>query len=511
MFKILDCTLRDGGYYTNWDFTKELVSTYLQSTNNLPVDYLEIGYRSKAMKAYHGKYFYSPVYELEAIRKTSNKKIAIILDEKDVPPADVDELLSPCVGLVDMVRIALAPQRLKEGLLLAAEVKKLGFEVCFNAMYMSKWQQYPDFINGLKELNGLADYFYMVDSYGGVYPDEVKKTMDIIRAETDCKIGFHGHNNLELALINSLTAIEYGADIIDATILGMGRGAGNLKTELLLTVLNSKYNLPVDFNAVGNAVDGFKELMEQYHWGTNVPYMISGTNSLPQKEVMDWVTTRLYSFNSIIRALQNQRNNIKDNQKFELFKPAARHKKVLIIGGGPSATEHAEAVKQFINAADDICLIHASSKNAAPYKDIPVDQYYCLVGSEGDRLEKAITNLSDFRGTCILPPYPRKMGTYVPAQVIDKAFEIEKIDFTDKVNDSHAVLALQAALDLGAEELYVIGYDGYTTSINEVQMTLITENEHLFGEFESFTGIRLQSLTPTRYKKLSVSSIYTFI
>jgi hypothetical protein len=77
MVKILDCTLRDGGYYTNWDFNKTVVDQYIQSTNKLPLEYLEIGYRSIPMKGYLGKYFYSPIYELERLRNDSNKKFFI--------------------------------------------------------------------------------------------------------------------------------------------------------------------------------------------------------------------------------------------------------------------------------------------------------------------------------------------------------------------------------------------------------------------------------------------------
>ncbi len=513
MFKILDCTLRDGGYYTNWDFDKELVNTYIKALNHLPVDYIELGYRSAPMKEYFGKYFYCPVYELQELRKLSNKKLVIILNEKDVMANDAAELLQPIKGLVDMVRVAIDPQNFNRALLLAAEIKKLGFEVGFNVMYMSKWKQYAGFIDSLSQLDGLVDYFYMVDSYGGVYPDDVKETMGLVRAKTKCKLGFHGHNNLELALINSLTAIENGADMIDATILGMGRGAGNLKTELLLSVLNSKYKWDIDFNAIGNVVDGFKKLLDQHQWGTNVPYMISGSNSLPQKDVMDWVTTRLYSFNSIIRALQNQKNKVKDNEQFPVFKPKASCNKVLIIGGGPNAVEHSQAISQFIKENADLCIIHASSKNASLYVNLPVQQYFCLVGSEGHRLEKVFNDFGQFHGECVLPPYPRKMGTYVPASVRDRSFEIEKIDFTDKITDSHTVLALQIAIALEAKKVYMVGYDGYhDADINEIQRTLVDENEYLFNEFEKYTGVlQLNALTPSTYKTLKVTSIYSII
>lgn len=368
MFKILDCTLRDGGYYTNWDFGKPLVDQYLASMNNLPVDYLEIGYRSPSMKGYLGKYFYLPIYELQDIRLKSQKKIVIILNERDIKVEHLDSLLSPIKGLVDMVRMAIDPVNLASALVLAERIKAMGFEVGFNVMYMSQWKQYSGFINELKNVSSVADYFYMVDSYGGVFPVDVIETMDLVRSHTDCKIGFHGHNNLELALINSLTAIENGAEMIDSTISGMGRGAGNVKTELLLSVLNTKFNWKVDYNALGNVVDGFEPLLDKHKWGTNLPYMISGSNSLPQKDVMDWMTTRIFSFNSIIQALQNKKNRLVDNEELPGFEPRHKFKTALIIGGGASSIEHSNAIYEMVKEGDDMCVIHASSKNASLFK-----------------------------------------------------------------------------------------------------------------------------------------------
>src|SRR5690606_19642802 len=86
------------------------------------------------------------------------------------------------------------------------------------------------------------------------------------------RFGFHAHNNLELAHINTLTAIEYGASIVDATITGIGRGAGNLKTELLLTSLHAQGVLEVNFETLSNTVESFSELKDQHKWDTNLAY-----------------------------------------------------------------------------------------------------------------------------------------------------------------------------------------------------------------------------------------------
>lgn len=510
--KILDCTLRDGGYYTNWDFDNSLVDTYFKSFNNLSVDYLEIGYRSNPQKEYLGEYFYCPEYLLLDARSKSNKKLVIILNEKDVRPEHVPTLLQPCVGLVDMVRIALDPQQFRRALKLAEAIKKMGFEVGFNIMYMSKWKQYSDFLEEIKEINGVADYFYLVDSYGGVYPSDVKETIEMVKERTDCKIGFHGHNNMELGLINTLTAIECGADMVDTTITGMGRGAGNLKTELLLTALNAKHGFKVDFNALSAVVDVFSTLQEQYGWGTNLPYMVSGANSLPQKDVMEWVSRRFYSFNSIIRALHNQKEKVEDNEKLPAFKPIKQYENVIIVGGGPNSRNHAKGVHEFLKTQKNVCIIHASSKNANYYKQSQVEQFFCLVGNEGHRLENIFSNLNKFDSDCILPPYPRKMGTYIPSALLKNSFELDKIDFTNSYVDSHTAIALQSAVMLGAKNIYLIGYDGYMEgSITQNERSLSTENEFLFDAFKKHHNIKMESLTPTNYKNIPVNSVYSFL
>ncbi|MTI19711.1 hypothetical protein E1176_01625, partial [Fulvivirga sp. RKSG066] len=478
----------------------------------LPIDYLEIGYRSNPMKSYLGEYFYCPSYVLEEAKKMSNKKLVIILNEKDVRSEDLPDLLSPCVGLISMVRIAVDPANFSRALFLGEAVKKLGFKVSFNVMYMSTWEEQKKFLSHIKEVRGIADYFYMVDSYGGVYPDEVKKTFQLVREQADVKIGFHGHNNLEMALINTLTAIECGADIVDATVTGMGRGAGNLKTELLLTALHSSINLSVNFNSLSDVVTGFESLHSHHGWGTNLPYMVSGANSLPQKEVMDWVTQRFYSFNSIVRALHNLKNNEEDNQKLEIFNPSEVYEIAVIIGGGPNARFHADAVKAYVKKHQNVCIIHASSKNAGYFKDLEVPQYFCLVGSEGHRLEKVFQNLGGFNGKCILPPYPRKMGTYIPSAVEKNSYELREITFTEKLKDAHTVLALQTAINLKARSVNLVGYDGYKEGhITETEHNLAVENENAFQDFESVTGLKVISLTPSYYNKISVESIYSHL
>jgi len=509
--KILDCTIRDGGYYTNWDFDQDIVNTYINSFNQLPVEYIEVGYRSKPLSGYLGQYFYCPISVLKNLNSKSNKKLAIILNEKDVRAEDANELLQPIIPFVSLIRIAIDPENFKRALSLAEKVKELGFEVAFNVMYMSTWKEKRDFIELLPQVDDIADYFYMVDSFGGVYPEDVKETIALVRSKTKVKLGFHGHNNLEMALANTVVAIQEGIDIVDGTITGMGRGAGNLKTELLLTALQAKGKLDFDYNELSKVVDAFTKLQEKYKWGTNLPYMVSGANSLPQKQVMEWVSKRFYSFNSIIRALNNQSQGKIDN--ISLPKLDVNHEKfktALIVGGGPSPVEHAKAIDQFLIQNPDILVIHASSKNALSFIEVPNEQIFCLVGNEGHRMEEVFGDRK-IEGKCVLPPYPRKMGTYIPNALMNNAYELKEVDFTERYKDSHTTIALQIAKELLIDEVFITGYDAYEGNISLKEQELFNENQNLFSNFKKKNKLDLISITPTGYDELLETSVYSYI
>lgn len=509
--EILDCTLRDGGYYTNWDFNAKTVDAYITAMNGLPIDYLELGYRNNPLKEYNGKFGYCPLSVLKHIRENSKQKLAVMLNEKSTKPEDLEHLIAPLKGVVDMIRMAVDPKNLDRAVVLAEKVKEYGFEVAFNVMYMSKWDQYEGLFEKLPKLNGVIKIFNMVDSYGSVSPNEVRAIIANLKKYLTCKIGFHGHNNLQLGLINTLTAIECGVDSVDATILGMGRGAGNLNMELLLTYLNKHAGLKVNFNELGDAIQAFMPLYEKYRWGTSLPYMISGANSFPQKEVMDWVSNRVYSFNSIVRALDNRKDKKEDNAKYPVLEVTKKFKQVLVIGGGNTVAEHIEAIHEYLDKNPDTALVLATARHAKLFLGRKEPTFYCLVGNEGHRLT-ANVGKAKYAGTCVLPPYPRTMGTEVPEYAEKSTFELKEISFIDEYKDSVTTVAIQLGLNLTDGEVYLVGYDGYPGSVlSEKEVSLTHENNEIFSSYAKTRGGLMKSLTSSIYRTLDVKSIYQII
>lgn len=508
--KILDCTIRDGGYYTDWDFDSSTVETYLRETKELPIDFLEIGYRSPTLKGYQGEYFYLPESRILKIKKASNKHLVIILNEKDIHSQNIEEILKPCLGNIYMVRLAIDPTNFPRALRSANKIKKLGFVVALNVMYLSKWEQDPNFFEELKNLEEVADFLYMVDSFGGIYPSDLIRIIKKIREKTSILLGFHGHNNLELALANSIFAIEAGVEIIDCTFTGMGRGAGNLKTELLLTYLEKERGLNVNFDALDIITSTFEKLQKKFNWGTNLAYMVAGANSIPQKEVMDWVNKRFFSYNSIIRAIDNKRSGVVDNvNNIEILKPMT-NSTLLLVGGGHSVKENIDGLLTFLEKNPHISIVHVSSRNAGYFKQLVNLQLFCLSGNEGVRLEKIYAKSLFVNSLGVLPPYPRKMGTYIPKKLKEQCKELNEMDPFKEYPESMTAIALKIALDTNKKDHFIVGFDGYSNSnISQKESDLFLENNVLFKKVGE--KLDLQSLTKTKYESLIKDSLYKYI
>lgn len=507
--KILDCTLRDGGYYTNWDFDKELVTKYCESMESLPIEYVEVGYRSIPLDGYLGEYFYCPNYILGELKELMpSKKLTIILNEKDIRTENVEELLLSIKPFVTLIRIAVDPENFERAIKLAKSVKALGFELGFNVMYMSNWKNDSRFLDLLKGLDDTLDYFYMVDSFGGILPNELKNIIKLVKSKTNVPLGFHGHDNLSMGLINTITALDEGCSIVDATITGMGRGAGNLRTELLLTYLESQSKVKFNINVLGDIVADFENLKKDYNWGTSLPYMFSGAHSLPQKDVMEWVGMNRYSLSSILNALNNKKLIVEDNIKLPVLDKVKKFKTAIVLGGGKSVKRHKDAIVKYVEKEDGFCVIHAGVKNSLIFKDLDCKQFYSLVGVESN---KTFDTLDKVNSICVLPPFPRKMGVSIPLEIQLISKELKSIEFTEFAKDSPFVVAIQTALDLGVNEILLIGFDGYDTNLNKNQFVLAQENQNVINDILKIENISVKTLSPTKYENIKLVSIYSLI
>lgn len=288
--KVLDCTLRDGGLVNNFRFTDEFVKALYQANVQAGVDYMEFGYKaSKDIFKVEdfGKWKFC---DEEAIREIvgnneTDLKIAVMTD---VGRTDYKkDIIDRKDSVIDLVRTATYIHQIPSAIEMIEDAKNKGYETSANLMAVSKVND-KDLENGLELLaNSCVDVIYLVDSFGAFYPEQIRRLADIylnIAAKTGKKIGIHAHNNQNLAFANTIEGLTAGISYLDATVCGMGRGAGNCFMESLLAFLkNPRYNLSVIMDFIKKYM---LQMKKDYDWGFDIPYLLTGIfNSHPSSAI----------------------------------------------------------------------------------------------------------------------------------------------------------------------------------------------------------------------------------
>lgn len=289
--KVVDCTMRDGGLVNNFAFTDEFVRDLYEANIKAGVDYMEFGYKA-SKELFHvkdfGKWKFCDEKDIRAIvgENKSPLKISVMADvgrcdyKKDILPKKD--------SVIDMIRVATYIHQIPTAIEMIEDFKKKGYEVTVNIMAVSKVNS-DDLDAGLELLSrSSVDAIYLVDSFGFFYPEQItklsQKYVDVANASGKI-VGIHAHNNQQLAFANTIEACRVGVSLLDATVSGMGRGAGNCFMESLLSFLkNPKYDeLPI-IRFVEKHMLKLKE--EGAVWGYDIPYLLTGIlNSHPSTAI----------------------------------------------------------------------------------------------------------------------------------------------------------------------------------------------------------------------------------
>jgi 4-hydroxy 2-oxovalerate aldolase len=319
--KLLDCTIRDGGYVNDWKFTEEQMRECYVACSNAGVDYIEIGFRNfkkpELLNKYGPSFFCEEEYLNRVIGDINGCKIAVMVT---INAFDMEDFVPKSESKISMVRVLMAYhgsknksddildiQQLIDGVKQIEKLIDLGYEVSFNIGRIDKMSR-----NQLYEVCKILSatkisYFTMADTYGSVDLDHIEKLIPYIKFlfndvfETDIKIGFHAHDNMSNGTCKALYSLKYGADMIDGCILGYGRGSGNAKTELIMMDLNKNYNKTYDFISIIEYGDkhliNYKECLNNLcynvvyalssYFGCHVTYAIDVVENYDKMEIRD--------------------------------------------------------------------------------------------------------------------------------------------------------------------------------------------------------------------------------
>ena len=275
--KVIDCTVRDGGLMNKWQFEDTFVKNVYNSLVEAGVDYMEIGYLSSEnafSRDEYGPWRFCAENDLQRITGNGEKQIKLSamadigrIDYVDIPPKSESSL--------DMVRVACYVHQVDKAIALAHHCKDKGYETTINLMAVST-VGLRDLNEALEDLNkSQVPIIYLVDSFGAFYSEDI----DTLAAKyfermPNKTIGIHCHNNQQLAFANTISAIINGVNFLDATLYGIGRGAGNCPLELLLSFLkNPKFKVRPLVKCIEEDIFPWTKKID---WGYSVPYMVTG-------------------------------------------------------------------------------------------------------------------------------------------------------------------------------------------------------------------------------------------
>jgi 4-hydroxy 2-oxovalerate aldolase len=276
--KVLDCTVRDGGLMNNHQFSEEFVRGVHAALVESGVDYMELGYKADKNLFNPEEYGLWKSCDEDDLNRffdgvDKGLKFSVMADvgrtnESDIVPREK--------SLIDLVRVACYIHQIPAALDMVKDAKDKGYETSVNLMAISTVPEIE--LNKGLELIGLSetDMVYLVDSFGSLYFEQIDDLMRrYLAAMGEGKqVGIHAHNNQQMAYANTIFAAIHGATMLDSTIDGLGRGAGNCPTELLLGFLrNPKFKQRPIIEAVEKLT---LPLRDQIDWGYSIPYMISG-------------------------------------------------------------------------------------------------------------------------------------------------------------------------------------------------------------------------------------------
>lgn len=537
--KILDCTIRDGGYLNNWNFENKVAEEVYRTASDAGVDVVEIGFRSS--KKYFNKNDYGPwrFCDEEELRKTlegvNGAEIGLMID---YGKTDIDDVLERDKSIANMIRVAVHKNKIIHALKLIEKIKDKGYTTSIQMMGYSTFTQEEQkkVVGYLRDSN--VDFAYVADSYGSIFPFQIKELFKPLLEIPNLKIGFHPHNSLQMAFANTIEAMNQGVDIIDGSMYGMGRGAGNLPLEIIISYLQQKH--PDKYNVIPilQCIDKyFINFKKNTGWGYQLPYMISGIfNSHPYyaKTLIDW---REYTIDDVWHVLENIERKkpvgfseelLKDVLKSTLYidsgeKPdyIDRYKgqDFLVLANGPSLKKYKSKIDQFIKKYNPIIL------GANYLGNLFVPDYHCFTNKR--RFIDYVSDVSEESKILVGSEFKDEFIKMYTKRDCEKIFHF-KDNGSFKIKDSYiytgyftvSLLLIPLANIMGAKRIFIAGMDGYKNIDKkpvhfynekdeaekiEIEMEKQRKSEGLLDEIRSYLAKnnfeRFYIITPTSYDK----------
>lgn len=524
--KVLDVTLRDGGCVNNFNFGTEYMTRILSAQEQAGIDVIEVGYIDSTNGSVSGRtqYINEKVIESALLhKKQSNTKYVAMIDYGKYP---LEDLQPRTESGIDGIRLAFHKKHVPFIVEAGRTILDKGYELYIQPMITLRYSdaellELIDIVNThLSDASG----FYIVDSFGEMRPNDMARALTMVdnNLVPSMLMGFHSHNNLQMSYSNAVAMLQFPTSrniMLDSSIMGMGKGAGNLNTELLLEHLNLYYGTHYCIAPLLEVMDKvINQLHSEFYWGYSPEYYLSSANHctpsyashfynkhmLPIEQVGELLSLiddeKKISFDrnyaEQLYLCYNERKQVDDTNAVKELTSALSGKDVLLLGPGKSVCEMRGVVEQKVQEPNMVTIGLNTTQGFAPHYLLATRQevFEQFIGGNVPLITTSVVS-KGARGNVKILNY--------------KSW----IDVDEQTHDSSFVIAMNLLKQCGVSTVWLAGLDGFSPNINDnysdanmrrpVTEEQAAQRNAYYKEFIASLrtkGMVIRFLTPSKYE-----------
>lgn len=476
--KLLDCTLRDGGYINDWNFGHDNLVSVFSRLVDAEIDVIEIGFLDQRRPFDINRSIMPDTDCAQKIYGGIDRKNSMVVGMIDYGTCDVSNIKPRSQSFLDGIRVIFKKHLREQALEFCGELKKLGYKVFAQLVSVTSYSD-SEMLDLIRLANIVKPYAVsMVDTYGLLHQNNLSHYFDLLdsRLDKSIGIGYHAHNNFQMGYANCITMMAKQTKreiLVDGSMYGMGKSAGNAPLELLAMHMNHTYNKHYNIGQILEAIDA--NIMQFYKpatWGYNMFYYLAASNDCHPNYVAYLLEKRTLSVTSVNEILgritaekklmydksciedlyvKYQNNEVNDDKDRAELQKALCGRRILLVGPGNGIFSQRENVEAFVREFDPIII----SVNHLP-EYLRADFVFL---SNAKRYVQLSPKLTDRK--C------RVIATSNVTAVKDQAFDYVLnfsmlMDPTTEIIDNSLVMLLKELLLLGISEVSLAGFDGYS-------------------------------------------------
>ena len=479
--RLLDCTLRDGGYVNDWRFGYTNIVSITERMVDVGVDIIEVGFLDDRRPFDMDRSIFPDTRSADRLYSSLDKKDSMLVGMIDFGTCAIENI-APCKeSCLDGIRVIFKKGKMYQAMEFCRQVKALGYKVFSQLVSVTSYSD-DELLELIKLVNDVKPYAVsMVDTYGLMDSEWLLHLYEILdnNVEKNIQIGFHAHNNFQLGYSNSLAFLKYNGKhdvVVDGTLYGMGKSAGNAPIELIAMTLNDRYNCNYNIDAMLEAInESVMEFYKKTPWGYTMFFYLCAKNKCHPNYLTDYEKEENLSLSMIDRLLATiepedkkllydkdvgkkyyqdfLKTNCSEGQYINSFLDFVGDHRILLIGPGKNISHQAEKVQDFIDKNDPV-IISVNFLPAALAVDCvfitnPKRYHDMTLPLKEDRNMKVKT-LATTNVTC-------RNGRF--DFVINRAPLLEK---DESIIDNSFLMLIKFLSSIGIKDVWCAGFDGYS-------------------------------------------------